>query len=100
MARLASTNPKAGVLLLWGLRHLYLQAQEELLGWIMVGQAAKARRDKELRSLTDEGYLESERVVKWITTEVKHASAQALISGGDGFRRIGDGHVPSRSIPR
>ena len=42
MARAASTNPKAGVLLLWDLRHLYLQAQEELLGWIMVGQATRS----------------------------------------------------------
>jgi hypothetical protein len=81
MAGVAGSSPKAGLLLLWDLRHLYLQAQEDLLGWIMVGQAAKARRDNELRALTDRGYEESERVVKWITTEVKQASAQALAAG-------------------
>jgi hypothetical protein len=47
----------------------------------MVGQAAKARRDKDLRALTDLGYAESERVVKWLTTQVKTASAQALTAG-------------------
>jgi hypothetical protein len=81
MADVAGKSPKSGLLLMWDLRHLYLQAQEDLLGWVMVGQAAKARRDKELRALTDLGYHEAERVVKWLTTQVKTASAQALTGG-------------------
>ena len=81
MADVAGKSPQSGLLLLWDLRHLYLQAQEDLLGWTMVGQAAKARRDKDLRALTDLGYAESERVVTWLTTMTKTASAQALTSG-------------------
>jgi hypothetical protein len=81
MADVAGRRPESGVLLLWDLRHLYLEAQEDLLGWTMVGQAAKARRDPELRALTDLGYRETERVVKWLTTITKTASAQALLSG-------------------
>jgi len=81
MADVAGKSPKSGLLLIWDLRHLYLEAQEDLLGWTIVGQAAKARRDKELRALTDLGYHEAERVVKWLTTMVKTTSAQALTSG-------------------
>jgi hypothetical protein len=81
VADVAGRSPQSGLLLMWDLRHLYLQAQEDLLGWVMVGQAAKARRDKELRALTDLGYQESERVVKWLTTQVKTTSAQALTAG-------------------
>jgi len=81
MSDVAGKSPKSGLLLLWDLRHLYLEAQEDLLGWTIVGQAAKARRDKELRALTDLGYAESERVVKWLTTMIKISSAQALTSG-------------------
>lgn len=81
MADIAGASPRSGLLLMWDLRHLYLQAQEDLLGWVMVGQAAKARRDKELRALTDLGYHETERVVKWLTTQVKTASGQALTAG-------------------
>ncbi len=81
MADVAGKSPKSGLLLIWDLRHLYLEAQEDLIGWTIVGQAAKARRDKDLRALTDLGYHEAERVVKWLTTMLKTTSAQALTSG-------------------
>jgi hypothetical protein len=81
LADASGKSPKSGLLLQWDLRHLYLQAQEDLLGWIAVGQAAKAGRDRDLRALTDLAYHETERVVKWITTMVKNMAAQALTSG-------------------
>jgi hypothetical protein len=81
MADVAGKSSRSGLVLMLDLRHLYLQGQEDLLGWIMVGQAAKSRRDKELSALAELGYAEAERLVKWVTTQVKSLSAQALTAG-------------------
>ncbi|HEX7069254.1 MAG TPA: hypothetical protein VF190_00545, partial [Rhodothermales bacterium] len=57
MADVAGKSSRSGLVLMLDLRRLYLPGQEDLLDWIMVGQAAKARRDKELSSLAELGTL-------------------------------------------
>ncbi|HET7648184.1 MAG TPA: hypothetical protein VFK17_06405 [Gaiellaceae bacterium] len=74
-------RPESGLLLLRSLRQLYLQAQEVSFHWIVAGQLAQATRDHELLALVDELHRENLTQIKWLKTQVKQASPQALVVG-------------------
>jgi hypothetical protein len=74
-------RPESGLLLLRSLRQLYLQAQEVSFHWIVAGQLAQATRDHELLATVDELHRETLTQIKWLKTQVKQASPQALVVG-------------------
>jgi hypothetical protein len=74
-------RPESGLLLLRSLRQLYLQAQEVSFHWIVAGQLAQATRDHELLELVDELHRETLTQIKWLKTQVKQSSPQALAVG-------------------
>ena len=78
---IAARSSKSGLLLLRDLRELYLAAQECLIDWMMVSQAAKAARDQELISLAEDGQSETVRIIEWAKTRIKVAAPQALVVG-------------------
>jgi hypothetical protein len=81
LAELVGRRPESGLLLLCSLRQLYLQAQEVSFHWIVAGQLAQATRDPELLALVDELHRETLTQIKWLKTQVKQASPQALVVG-------------------
>jgi hypothetical protein len=74
-------RPESGLLLLHSLRQLYLQAQEVSFHWIIAGQLAQATRDHELLAVVDDLHRETLTQIKWLKTQVKQASPQALVVG-------------------
>jgi hypothetical protein len=70
-----------GMILLDDLRTLYLAAEDCSIRWVMLGQAAKAVRDKELLLLVTECHTETEVQVKWLTTQIKVRSPVVLAAG-------------------
>lgn len=74
-------RPESGLLLLRSLRRLYLQAQEVSFDWLVAGQLAQATRDDELLALVDELHRETLTQIKWLKTQAKVASPQALVVG-------------------
>jgi hypothetical protein len=74
-------RPESGLLLLRSLRQLYLQAQEVSFHWIVAGQLAQATRDHDLLAVVDELHRETLTQIKWLKTQVKQASPQALVVG-------------------
>jgi hypothetical protein len=84
LSELVGRRPESGLLLLRSLRQLYLQAQEVSFDWIVAGQLAQATRDPELLSLADDLHRETLTQIKWLKTQVKQASPQALVvAAGD-----------------
>jgi hypothetical protein len=67
-----------GMILLDDLRTLFLAAEDCSIRWVMLGQAAKAVRDKELLLLVAECHTETEVQVKWLTTQIKVRSPVVL----------------------
>jgi hypothetical protein len=67
--------------LLEDLRWIYLRSQEAAITWVMVAQAAKAARDKELLLLATDCQNETELQAKWFTTRIKTGAPQALVVG-------------------
>ena len=49
------------------------------IAWTIVGQAAQGNRDPELRDLAESSEEEVSGQLAWLTTQVKTASAQALL---------------------
>jgi hypothetical protein len=83
LSELLGRRPESGLLLLRSLRQLYLQAQEVSFLWIIAGQLAQATRDQELLTLVDDLHRETLTQIKWLKTQVKEASPQALVVGAD-----------------
>jgi hypothetical protein len=81
LSELLGRRPESGLLLLRSLRQLYLQAQEVSIHWIIAGQLAQASRDHDLLALVDELHRETLTQIKWLKTQVKQASPQALVVG-------------------
>jgi hypothetical protein len=81
LAEALRRRPESGLLLLRSLRQLYLQAQEVSFHWIIAGRLAQATRDHGLLALVDELHRETLTQIKWLKTEVKQASPQALVVG-------------------
>jgi hypothetical protein len=83
LAEALGQRPESGLLLLRSLRQLYLQAHEVSFHWIIAGQLAQATRNKELLALADALHRETLTQIKWLKTQVKEASPQALVVGAD-----------------
>jgi hypothetical protein len=49
--------------------------------WIVAGQLAQATRDHELLAVIDELHRETLTQIKWLETQVKQSSPQALVVG-------------------
>ena len=81
LSELLGRRPESGLLLLRSLRQLYLQAQEVSFHWLVAGQLAQATRDQELLKLVDELHRETLTQIKWLKTQAKVASPQALVVG-------------------
>ena len=80
-SELTGRQPPAGVLLLRDLRRLYLMAQECEIDWVLVGQGAKAARDRELLETVTECMEQTAVQVKWLKTRIKEAAPQTLTVG-------------------
>jgi hypothetical protein len=81
LSEMLGRRPESGLLLLHSLRQLYLQAQEVSFHWIIAGQLAQATRDPELLAVVDDLHRETLTQIKWLKTQVKQASPQALVVG-------------------
>jgi hypothetical protein len=81
VSELIGRRPESGLLLLRSLRQLYLQAQEVSFHWVVAGQLAQATRDPELLAVVDELHRETLTQIKWLKTQVKQSSPQALVVG-------------------
>jgi hypothetical protein len=84
LAEALGRRPESGLLLLRSLRQLYLQAQEVSFLWLIAGQLAQATRDPDLLALVDELHRETLTQIKWLKTQTKQASPQALVVGSGG----------------
>jgi hypothetical protein len=62
------------------LRTLFLAAEEVSITWVMAGQAAQAARDADLLAVVHECHAEVELQVKWLSTRIKVAAPQALVT--------------------
>ena len=71
----------AGLLLMADLRELYLAAQHAELAWVVLQQAAKAKRDAELIEVVTRCHEEAEMCGKWLRTRIKEAAPQVYAAG-------------------
>jgi hypothetical protein len=85
MSELLGRRPESGLLLLHALHELYLEAQTVSFHWIVAGQIAQATRDHELLATVDRLHRESLTQIKWLKSQVKLASPQALVAGEGRF---------------
>ena len=67
-----------GLLLLDDLRKLFLSAQDVAILWVMLEQAALAKRDKEVLQVCTECETDTIAQVHWLQTRIKEAAPQAL----------------------
>jgi hypothetical protein len=74
-----STAP--GLMLLADLQETYLAAQRAEIAWIILQQAARARRDTNLVSTVTSCHEECETTAKWLRTRIKVAAPQILATG-------------------
>jgi ferritin-like metal-binding protein YciE len=73
-------EPRSGSLaLLRDLHDLWLLAQEVSLCWIVLLQAARALRDKELEAVCEQFDGETRRQISWLMTRIKHVAPQTLV---------------------
>ena len=73
-------EPREGSLaLLRDLHDLWLLANEVQLCWIVLDQAAKALRDKELESTCSQLSSQTKRQINWLLTRIKQAAPQSLV---------------------
>jgi hypothetical protein len=71
----------AGLMLMADLRDLYLAAQHAELAWVVLQQAAKAKRDAELIEVVTRCHEETEMCGKWLRTRIKEAAPQVYAAG-------------------
>ena len=73
-------QPRTGSLaLLRDLHDLWLLANEVYLCWIVLSQAAKALRDKELETTCDRLDGQTKQQISWLLTRIKQAAPQTLV---------------------
>jgi hypothetical protein len=77
LSELVGRQP-TGVVLLNDLRHLFVEAQDVGVLWVIVAQAAQALRDEELLIVCTECHAESIVQMHWLLTRIKTAAPQAL----------------------
>lgn len=71
----------SGVLLIRDLRELYLAAHAAELCWVILSQAAKARRDAGLIEVTAACQEQALMRATWVRTKVKEAAPQVFAAG-------------------
>jgi hypothetical protein len=71
---------KTGLGLVRDLHDCWLLAQETHMSLVVLDQAAKALRDKEMQGLVERVDHQNERQRDWITTRIKQAAPQALVT--------------------
>ena len=69
------------LLLMADLRDLYLTAQHAELAWVVLQQAAKARRDADLIDVVTHCHEQTEMCGKWLRTRIKEAAPQVYAAG-------------------
>lgn len=73
-------EPRTGSLaLLRDLHDLWLLANEVYLCWIVLSQAAKALRDKELEAACEQFDGQTKQQISWLLTRIKQAAPQTLV---------------------
>ena len=80
-AEVVGRSEAAGLLLMADLRDLYLAAQHAELAWVILQQAAKARRDAELIEVVTRCHEQAEMCGKWLRTRIKEAAPQVYAAG-------------------
>jgi hypothetical protein len=80
-AEVVGRSQAAGLLLMSDLRDLYLAAQHAELAWVILLQAAKAKRDAELIDVVTRCHEETEMSAKWLRTRIKEAAPQVYAAG-------------------
>jgi Cft2 family RNA processing exonuclease len=80
-AAVVGRTESAGLLLMADLRELYLAAQHAELAWVVLLQAAKARRDAELIEVVTSCHEQTEMCGKWLRTRIKEAAPQVYAAG-------------------
>jgi hypothetical protein len=82
-AELLGRSEVSGLLLLRDLRNLYLTAQAAEIAWVILAQAARAARDRDLLRVVDPCHEEAELRGKWLRTRLKETAPQVLATGPD-----------------
>jgi hypothetical protein len=80
-AQVIGRSEAAGLMLMADLRELYLVAQHAEIAWVVLLQAAKARRDAELIEVVTRCHEEAEMCGKWLRTRIKDAAPQVYAAG-------------------
>jgi hypothetical protein len=80
-AEVVGRSEPAGLLLMSDLRDLYLAAQHAELAWVILLQAAKAKRDAELINIVTHCHEEADMSGKWLRTRIKEAAPQVYAAG-------------------
>jgi hypothetical protein len=80
-SELLGRRPETGVLLLHDLRRLFLAAENVAVLWVMAGQGAQAKRDRELLQIVTACHTETDIQVKALLTHIKVSSPQVLAVG-------------------
>lgn len=79
-SELTGRSPDSGLAMLRDVRDVYLHAAAVLADWEMIGQAAQAIQDEELRALAERCQKETTRQMKWANSKIKEASTQVLVA--------------------
>jgi hypothetical protein len=87
-------GPHGGVLLLRDLCALFLAAEETIITWLMAGQVAHAARDAELLQTVTKCTSETELQATWLTTRIKVATPQVLVTAPTRDAGAGALHQP------
>lgn len=73
-------QPRTGSLaLVRDLHDLWLLANEVQLCWMVLDQAAKALRDRELETACTECSAQTKRQIRWLLSRIQQAAPQALV---------------------
>ena len=80
-AEFLGRSEMSGLLLLRELRNLYLTAQEAEIAWLILAQATRAVRDRELLQIAGVCHEEAETRSKWLRTRIKESAPQVLATG-------------------
>ncbi|MGK4005218.1 hypothetical protein WMF31_21495 [Sorangium sp. So ce1036] len=79
LARVRSRAGAPGVDLLADLRWLYPMAHDCEIGWVLLGEAAHAARDGELKAFAESAGPEKLVQIRWIRTSLREAAVQVLV---------------------
>lgn len=83
LKRTLFNKPRSGSLaLVRDLHDLWLLANEVQLCWIVLLQAARALRDKELELACKQFDTQTQKQLEWLMTRIKQAAPQALVVAG------------------